>query len=239
MNRIPFILTVMVMVNLAVAAGAPVTVNTFDDILFWAGSGTNQSALVLQFPTTIQSGTAVQTVEPTAIAWGFRWNGPATMADMLFSLAGTIQGSGAPVPTAGSDTRLAIDVANFGEYGWGINEIVYDQRGLGTGWSDMERTIGTNFLTYNPYPAQYNLALAQGVWIGEDFAANPQGISFLSLTDGGWYGVLEADGSGSGPPSTMQFSQPVAAVPEPSTWALLVGGAVTVLLTAGRRRREA
>lgn len=238
MKKMLLILICTVALNLSSARGAPVPVEAFDDILFWAGSGTNQSGLVLQFPTTIVAGTAVQTVEPTSIAWGFRWNGSATMADMLFSLAGTIQGEGAPAPAAGADSRLTIDVTNFGQWGWGINEITYDQRGLGSGWSDEARTISTNPLTYNPYPAQYNLAAAQGAWTEEAFTANPAGISFLGLTDGGWYGVLEADGSGSGPPATMQFSQPVSAVPEPSTWVLLAGAAGVAGCGGVMRRRR-
>ena len=41
------------------------TVGDFSDILFWTGSGTNSAALVLQFPTTVETGT----VAPTSIAW--------------------------------------------------------------------------------------------------------------------------------------------------------------------------
>jgi len=233
MARIPLVLTALMMVNPAGAAGATITVDAFADILFWAGSGTNRAALVLEFPTAVVSGTEVQAVEPTAIAWGYRWNGSATMADMLFAVAGTIRGAGAPAPVAGADSRLAIDVTDYGQWGWGIDEIAYDQRGLPAGWSDVVRTIGTDFLTWSHYPAQYALPAAQGTWTGGSFDANQFGISFLSLTPGGWYGVLEADGSGSGPPSEIQFSQPVAAVPEPSAMALVTWAAAAA---AARRR---
>lgn len=222
--------TMLVAIAMAPARAAPVTVADFGDILFWTGSGTNASALVLQFGNT---------ATPTSVAWGYRWNGSATMAGMLFSLAGVIEGSGAPGPVSGADTRLAIDVTDFGgELGWGLNQVSYDQRGLPAGWSDVVRTISTDSLTFNPYAAQYSLASAQAIWTGNDFGLNEVGISTLSLNDGGWYGVVEVDGSYTDnipPPATLSFAQPMAAVPEPSAIVILAGGAVAA---AGRLRRR-
>lgn len=225
-------------VSLSGARGEPLRVDTFTDISFWAGSGSQQSALVLEFPVTTGSGTSGQAVEPASIAWGFRWNNPptvadppATMADMLFALAGTIRQGGASSTVPGGDTRLAIDVTNYGgTLGWGINGISYDQRGLGTGWSDVMRTIGTDFLTWAYYPAQYSLASASGAWTGGKFDLNGVGISSLGMANGGWYGVLEADGSA----ETIAFSQPVAAVPEPA--AGLAAAATVAMALWGRRR---
>lgn len=234
------ILALALVASLPDARGEPLRVYTFTDIAFWAGSGAQQSALVLEFPATIDSGTPGQAVGPASIAWGFRWNNPvteadapATMADMLFAIAGTIRQGSASSTVPGGDARLAIDVTNYGgTLGWGINEISYDQRGLGTGWSDVVRTIGTDFLAWSYYPAQYSLASASGEWTGGNFNLNGVGISSLSLADGGWYGVLEADGSA----ATIAFSRPVAAVPEPALSGLLAVGAAVWL--AGRRHRR-
>lgn len=242
MKQALVVMVVTAAVNLSSVLAAPVTVSNFTDMLFWAGSGTNQAALILEFPTTIDSGTAVQAVEPTAIAWGYRWNGQATMADMLFSLAGTITGDpSAPHPADGADSRLAMDVTNWGgTLGWGINQISYDQRSLGEGWSQVVRSIDTDYLTWAYYPAQYNLVSVQGVWTGESFNANDVGISSLGLVDGGWYGVLQAftDENGN-PPGVISFSQPVAAVPEPSTIVLVACGAAAGLVIRRRRHRAA
>lgn len=234
------ILALAVAASLSDARGEPLRVDTFADIAFWAGSGAQRSALVLEFPATIASGTPGQSVEPASIAWGFRWNDPptvadppATMADMLFALAGTIRQGTTSSTVPGGDARLAIDVTNYGgTLGWAINEISYDQRGLGAGWSDVVRTIGTDFLRWDYYPAQYSLASASGTWTGGNFNLNGVGISSLSLADGGWYGVLEADGSA----ATIAFSQPVAAVPEPALSGLLAVGAAAWM--AGRRHRR-
>lgn len=231
MRRLTVIATMLAGLAAVPARAELVTVNTFSDLLFWTGSGTNSSALVLQFGTA---------ATPTSVAWGYRWNGSATMADMLFSLAGTIQGSGAPSPAAGADARLAIDVTNFGVgFGWGVNEVSYDQRGLPAGWSNVVQTISTD-PTWNPYPAQYRLPSAQGVWTGDSFTDNPLGISNLTLANGGWYGVVGVDGSYADgpPPTTISFSQPVAAVPEPSSIVLLAGGAVVAAAARWRFRRR-
>lgn len=45
-----------------------------DDIVLWAGSGTNRAGLVIDF----NDGTTVH-----SFAWGYRWNGAATGEDML------------------------------------------------------------------------------------------------------------------------------------------------------------
>ncbi|MFM7374673.1 MAG: hypothetical protein ACKO39_05930 [Chthoniobacterales bacterium] len=63
---------------LALLAAAPctawsslITVNSFTNIQFWTGSGTNRAALVLDFgsPET-----------PFSIAWGYHWNGATNTA---------------------------------------------------------------------------------------------------------------------------------------------------------------
>ena len=55
------------------ASGSPV--ETFDDIAFWAGSGENRAALVLDW----DHASAVD----SSRVWGYRWNGAATGEDLL------------------------------------------------------------------------------------------------------------------------------------------------------------
>jgi hypothetical protein len=202
-------------------------VQTFGDILFWAGSGTNAAALVLQFPTTTTSGSAA----PAAIAWGYRWNGSATMEQMVFSLAGTIIDG--PAPVAGSDSRLAMNVADYGTQqasDYFVDSIAYAQNGLPAGWSPVTREMpgwdGTNWV------ALYTLA-GNGSWTGDPFVVSDVGMSSIALGAGDWYGFVQAAG-----PATFSFAQPVAAVPEPNPWAAAVCGCLTALVARRLRARR-
>ena len=46
----------------------------FNDILFWVGAGSNEAVLAVNWADT-------------ALAWGYRWNGTATVADMMADIA--------------------------------------------------------------------------------------------------------------------------------------------------------
>jgi hypothetical protein len=192
----------------AAAQARLVPVDNFSDILFWTGSGENESALVLQFPTAVESGT----VTPATIAWGYRWSGGATLADMLFSLAGDIQGISAPppsppVPLLGADPRLTLSVGFFAGLGWFVDSLTYDQAGLGAGWSPESRLIAPYDFDTGEYAAQYQLDGAGGVWTTADFDLSGNGISSTDLVDGGWYGFVQGDGAG-----PFNFTQPVSAI---------------------------
>lgn len=206
------------------ARAAFVTVNSFSDIILWAGSGANEAGFVLQFGGI---------EDPTSIAWGYRWDGSASAQDMAFAIAGSITGI-APTPPAGLDSRLVVDASEF-DFGGGpvvfVNTITYDQVGLPSEWSQVTRTIEDDFVNTGTYAAFYLNASAGGMWTGAtmDFDASGLGITDTMLTDGGWYGFVQSDGSG-----PFAFTQPVAAVPEPSTWLLLAVGGMTAL--ALRRR---
>lgn len=223
--RCPTVLAAVVVALLAGVCRADLTtIRTFQDILFWTGSGTNEAALVLQFPTTTASGSAA----PTSIAWGYRWNGSATLEQMVFSLAGTIIDG--PTPVAGSDSRLAMNVADYGTPQAGdyfVDSITYDQSGLPAGWSPVTREMpgwdGTNWVVL------YTLA-GNGSWTGDPFAFSEVGMSSIALGAGDWYGFVQAAG-----PATFSFAQPVAAVPEPAVWAAAVCGCLTALVVRWRR----
>lgn len=207
----------------ATQAPGQITVNNYDDIQFWAGLGANRSALVVEFNSDSS---------PFSVAWGYRWSGVVTLQTMMFDLAGAI--SGGPVPVSGSDPRLGVSVSSFGNMGFFIDTLTYDQSGLGGAWP-----AGTLSLT--GWDGQYwnNLFTLNGtaLWTPGPFELSGVGMAGINLVNGGWYGLVMADG-----PETYNFRQPVSAVPEPTTSALaLIGGAALLgfyLRTFLRKRRR-
>ena len=232
---------VVVAVAVAFWAAAAQTgiVNDFNDILFWAGSGTNQAAFVLDF------GTAAPQAAPAAVAWGYRWNGTASLADMMFALAGTldITGTTAPPVAVGSDPRLGIQAewnAGWGDYF--MHAISFDQVGLPAGWSQEVRSL-VNDYENNLGVGQYVAAASGGPWpAGGLLGLSSFGPVGTPLVAGGWYGYVVAelgvDQDGWAVlPETYVFSQPTAAVPEPAAIALAAAG--IALAGLGLRRRHA
>lgn len=217
------------------AAGAQAgIVNDFSDILFWAGSGTNQAGFVLDF------GTAAPPGSPPAVAWGYRWDGTASLAKMMFSLAGTITGSGAPAAVAGSDPRLGIDVTRYPNFNgpgldeFAVNSLSYDQVGLPAGWSQEIRSL-LNDYDNDRGVAQYGDPGSDGIWPpGGQLGISYFGPAGTSLASGGWYGYVVTtytyvydpvyDYSYPEYPVANAFSQPTAALPEPRALALAAGG---------------
>jgi hypothetical protein len=229
-TRLPAIVCGVVAAWAGALHGAPLPVTGFPDITFWAGSGTNSSAFVLQFGTA---------AAPTSITWGYRWNGSGSVADMIFSLAGDIAVTGGGPLPAGVDPRLAVDATyyEFGEAtGYFLTAIRYDQVGLPPGWDQTTRAIVNAYFTNGTYPVLYSAPAAGGHWTADGeppvmpFTYSLVGISDLGLAPGGWYGVVQGTGA-----SSFGFTQPVSAVPEPSTLVLVAGGLAT-LAAVGRRR---
>jgi hypothetical protein len=204
-----------------------VTVNELSDIVLWAGDGGQEAGFVLQFGDG---------EDPTTIAWGYRWDGAATVQDMMVAVAGstTISGGG-PVPP-GEDSRLSVSGAQF-DFGGGpvvfISSITYNQNGLPPEWSQVSRAIVDDWINTGTYPSLYSNAGAGGIWTGAtmNFAAASVGISELVMVDGGWYGFVQSNGS-----DPFAFTQPVSAVavPEPGTWGLGIGA---IMIAFGLHRR--
>lgn len=231
-----------------------VTVNDFGNLRFWAGSGTNQAALVVYFDDPVYGDGAA----PAAVAWGYRWDGPQTQADMLFALAGSITVTGSapspPVPQPGSDPRLAVDVDYYVSgtlAGYLLTAIRYDQNGLSTPWSQTMRVMDASGPPPESgwlYIAPYGLVPASGTaWPAGgvlDLIADT-GISDTPILDRGWYGFVETVYAYEfiddqinyiGFPNQYTFAQPTAAVPEPGALALAGGGLGTAALGWLRRR---
>ena len=201
------IILALLLVAPIAAKSQPVTVNSFDDIQYWVGTGTNRAALVIDFGTK---------ANPAAIAWGYRWNGTANAASMLFALAGSITGSDMPSPQAGADMRLSIDGSYFASLDdYFISSISYNQVGLPSGWSQSLRVIQDTWSIDRTYPSLYSI-LGNGEWAAAAVEAAAVGISAIDLTNGGWIGFAQTDGE-----NPYTFNQPAAAtappIPAPST----------------------
>jgi hypothetical protein len=208
-----------------------VTVSDLSDIVLWAGAGAgaNEAGFVLQFGDS---------QAPTSIAWGYRWNAPATptVADMMFAIAGSTTISGGSSPPPGLDSRLSVNGAQY-NFGGGpvvfLSSLSYSQVGLPPEWFQGSRQIIDNYFNDGTYPAFYGNAGANGSW-DNSFQASLVGISETVLVPGGWYGFVQADGSA----DPFLFSQPVSAVavPEPGTWVLGVSAVVAGLMICRRAR---
>jgi len=177
---------------------AQTLVSSFEDIQFWAGSGANHAALVLEFGDGS---------DRWSIAWGYRWDGVASMQDMLFSLAGSITGSAeAPPPASGSDPRLAVDVGFFEGFGFFVNTLTYNPVGLGGSWPTVELSITNDFFGEGTYPAIY-LRPGDGSWTNDPFVfSSEDGIPTLALSNGGWFGTVQNEGD-----DEYFFAQPFTA----------------------------
>lgn len=217
------------------AAGQAGIVNDFGDILFWAGSGTNEAALVLDF------GTAAPPATPQAVAWGYRWNGAANLDDMVFALTGSISGANVPAPVPGSDPRFGITATYYTSFqSYFIASITYDQVGLPAGWSQETRSLVNDFDTDEGI-AQFEAPTAGGIWPQTGtLAVSPVGPADTALATGGWYGYVVApyDPSTFEYPATVSFYQPTAAIPEPSAIAIVAAGLAALGPRLRRRRRR-
>jgi hypothetical protein len=109
MAKISTALLALILTSLQVQA----LVGSLDNIEYWVGAGQNRAALVVQWNDG---------VTPVSVAWGYRWDGPATGLDMLRAIAGSTRvedPAGDPVGAAsGADSRLKLGLV---EYSFGLS----------------------------------------------------------------------------------------------------------------------
>lgn len=214
-------------------------VQGFGDIENWAGTGTNSSALVIQWN---DGGT------PTSLVWGYRWNSGATGNDMLYAIAGMTRiqeaGSGDLIENrTGSDSllNLVVDRYNFGD---AVYSITYNPGGPMRTQADWDSgyweysIFAGNFQYYewdgSGYngPFTYNVA-GNSLYSGVQWSLSQIGASDRLLVDGSWDALNFAPGF-----ISSSIAQPApAAVPEPSVLGLLALAGLAVIFTSRRMRR--
>ncbi|MBZ0172743.1 MAG: hypothetical protein K8E66_10215 [Phycisphaerales bacterium] len=195
---------------------------TFDDIEFWVGEGTHEAALVIDW----NGGS-----EPMGLAWGYRFDGDATGADMLLAVIA-------------ADTNLFGRFASFG-FGDVLIGLGYDLDGDGFSINDGTAfgADGTSFAgpsdgaTADDPDDHYAEGWDTGFWSywlgdgnpfeGGAWASSQIGFGDRSLATGDWDGYRFAPGFVSDEPRT-----PTAAIPTPGAAAALCAGVMIL-----RRRR--
>lgn len=213
-----------------------ITVNSFDNIQYWAGNGTNRAALVLQWNDGLG---------PSSLAWGYRWNGAATGLQLLRAIAGTtvvrLPAGGATITNfSGADTNLAITLERY-EFGDAVYSMVYSLNGVTRTQQDWEdgywaySIFGGNFqypayndawelIGTNSYSVAGSTSYSSVSWF-----SSPIGASARGLVNGSWDAWSFAAGMTNSP-----VVRPAAAVPEPGIAGLLVMAAVLVFVCKRR-----
>jgi len=206
-----------------ITAGAQVIAD-LDDILFWTGTGANRAGLVIDFNDG-------ETKE--SFAWGFRWDGTATGAEMLTAVAaadpnfsilfgGTVA-SGFFMTQASYFDGVFTHVGTSGDF---VSNFNY------WGYYVVGGTAGGTFApdVFDPVSPGAGSAFP-GSWL-----ESPSGSSYASLGSPGR--ILENDswdgwsfGESPIPEPTLAY----AAIPEPGSFAM-VGAALCWFLAAFRRR---
>lgn len=209
------------------AAAQAQSVDSFDDIEFWVGSGANQTALVIDWV----EGSAVD----EALVWGYRWDGVATAEDLLRAVLA-------------ADDRLFAKLSAPGPFGIAIFGIGYDSDADGIFGLDDGTVFGPGGVAVTS-PSDGALATDPGdvyaegwftgfwhnaVSTGNPFAGGTWnsslvGVSYSVLEDGVWNGLQFT--------ATFDFTNfpqnPVAApvaIPEAGSWLLMTLGVGATLL---------
>jgi len=224
-------------------------VSSFDDLNYW-GSGANRSAVVIQWNDS-QS--------PQALAWGYRWDDPGTLFDMLAAITvadpalflrvdsfttfgpglygiGYQNGSNPFSVTGAQDPAGNPAVANFVDGIWDINATSgFDAPASSTGTApahagDRYQEGWNDNGFWGLYFSGTNvLTAAESLIYPAIWAEAWVGVGGADLVNNGWYGLSFAADFVNQEPGAA-----LAAIPEPSIWSLwLLGGALLIRL---RRR---
>lgn len=211
----------------------------FNDIVTWAGSGSQEAALVVDWNDG-----------QSPLAWGYRWDGTATGEDMFRAVA-----------TADDSLYARIQVFGFGSL---VNGIGYDRDndGFGVTGTSGAKTFGpggifegaeiefgmktdaddayaeannTTFEYWEYFNGNGN-PYAGGAW-----SSAASGFSGRSLTNGDWDGWYYPGTFGGDPtaiPGTAQAAGAAAAVPEPGSVVFLTLTFAGLLLSRRLRSRK-
>lgn len=209
----------------ALATGSGLA-QTFDNIDFWVGSGSNEAALVIDWNDGKTS---------ESLVWGYRWDGTATGEDMFHAIVTSDDRLFANVSTAfggGLGTALyglGYDLDDDGNFG------VSPSLTFGSGGYSVDSPSDGRTPT-DPADHWQEGWFSDGYWsywVGGENASPSWGFSSLGmssrvLADGSWDGWSYAAGFSSSAPSTPDAAQ----IPAPAAPLMLgLGG-----LICSRRR---
>lgn len=192
-------------------------ISTTSDLLYVVGSGANLATLVIDF----NDGSGSE-----SFAWGYRWDGQASGADMLIAIAA-------------ADPGMTVQYFGTGDSGFYLTQIDY----LGHSQSNGDFVSNFDYWGYyvsggfaggtlgNPDLVPGGGSTLPGSWLSSPSGAGDEsfGITGRPLTDGSW------DLWSFGPYSeTYSGGAPIAAVPEPSVTLSFIAGLGLLL----RRKRR-
>lgn len=213
----------------AQAVAGPVSDFGFEDITHWVGEGENQAAFLVDWNDDKLSG---------SIAWGYRWDGEATGADMMAAIAGQGTSTGGPYGTiSGADSRMYISIQWWEGYnGYTLYGLGYDVDNDGFSYVP---GAGEGGIAGDPddlyiegwYSGYWSYWVSDG---GADWGYSGWGMSARNLENGSWDGwsfTSNAQMGGGEPPRAPAGASPV---PVPSAFWLLGSGLAGIL---GLRRR--
>lgn len=205
---------------------------TLDNIEFWAGSGTQRSALVIQW----QTGPA----QP-ALVWGYRHDGAgASVETALRAFAKTTVGA---TTTPGLDARLYAYAGPAGGFGTPLYGIGYDLDGSGVTGTGFTTGTTIDDATPNDPTDLWRVGWAvNGFWSLHEttpgntpgsWASAQTGITGAILGANSWHALVFAPA----PNWSAQVSSNLSAapIPEPATLAVLA----LLPLLARKRRKSA
>lgn len=226
--RAALVASLLTLAVLCPGSKAFAVITGLSDITSWYGTGNNEAAFVVQW----NDGNS-----PVSLAWGFRWDDAATVtvAQMMQAIAGQITIGTTTTPNASGDSRLSWTGTNWGgSLGVSVDSISYNQNGV-PGYDQVVR----NQSGYNPDTEEFwgFYIGAAGSSFSSTFTASDYGISTVTLTNQGWYGFSYAQYPAN-VPATTEIAAPTAAVPEPSTLLLALGGAVILIAIRRRHARQ-
>ncbi len=217
------------------AAADPYVDFSFDDITYWVGEGSNEAAMVIDW----RDGK-----EPESLAWGYRWDGEATGADMIAAIFGNGAASGGPYAGGldGDDSRLYVRLQWWDMFGgaYTVSGFGYDLDNDGFGYvpGEWDGEDGTpedpdDHYVDGWYSGYWSYWVSDG---GSEWGYSGNGISSRNLSDGSWDGwsFSGTAGYGDGSAPITPLAAQAAVVPIPGAIWLLGSGLMGLI---GFRRR--
>jgi hypothetical protein len=211
----------------------------FSDIQYWAGSGSNQAALVIDWNDGKES---------QSLVWGYRWDGTATGEDMLAAIAGQgfymeRDGGSYLGDLSGIDNRLYARLTTWDpSLGSSVFGLGYDLDGDGgtfiSGYEGNEiGYAGDSDDHYQEgwYTGYWSYYLGTDPYSGGSWDYSGLGMSSRVLANGSWDGWSYASAESGWYGGTPDM--PVSAVPEPASTALFILGSASMALRRLRKNR--